>query len=174
MCSYGKVVRVHALSLPHNESVTHQVFAYGTLAIPQVMSALTGAVFPAVSAYVTHYARFLLTGKPYPGMCRHAGAMTSGCLYLNVDEESLRVADEFEDDIYVRETIVVNTESGECVKAWAYLIPEEHEAQLGVACWDQDVFLEKHGKTYIAMCTRVREECGVKPRGRDSMESPAR
>ncbi len=100
--------------------------------------------------------------------------MTSGRLYLNVDEESLRVMDEFEDDMYVRETIVVNTEFGECEKAWAYLVPKEHQAQLGTECWDQDVFLENHGETYIAMCARVREECGVKPYGRDSMELPAR
>ncbi len=138
------------------------------------MSALTGDVFPTISAHVAHYERFLLTGKPYPGMCRREGAMTSGRLYLNVDKESLRVMDEFEDDIYVRETIVVNTESGEFAKAWAYLISREYETQLGVECWDQDVFLEKHGEAYIAMCARVREECGVKPRGRDSLRSSAR
>ena len=149
--------------------MTHQVFAYGTLAIPQVMSALTGAGFPAVSAHVIHYARFLLKGKSYPGMCRRKGAMTSGRLYLNVDKESLRVMDEFEDDIYVRETIVVMTESGTFANAWTYLIPEDYEVRLGVECWDQDSFLEKHGEAYIAMCARVREECGVKPHGRDSL-----
>lgn len=138
--------------------MTLQVFAYGTLAIPQVMTALTGVVFPTIPAHVTHYARFLLKGKPYPGMCRRKGAVTFGRLYRNVDEESLRVLDEFEDDIYVRETIVVNTESGEFSKAWAYLIPEEYEARLGVECWDQANFLEKHGEAYIAMCARVREE----------------
>ena len=138
------------------------------------MDALTGSIPPTVPAHVTSYASFLLKGKPYPGMCRREGAVTSGRLYLNVDEESLRVMDEFEDDIYVRETIVVSTESRECAKAWAYLIPEEYEARLGVECWDQDIFLEKHGETYIAMCARVRDECGVKPHGRDSLESPAR
>ena len=149
--------------------VTLQVFAYGTLAIPQVMTALTGVVFPTVPAHVIHYARFLLKGKPYPGMCRRQNTMTSGRLYRNVDEESLRVMDAFEDDIYVREAIVVNTESGAFAKAWAYLIPEEYEVRLGVECWDQEVFLDKYGETYLAMCARVREECAVKPHGRDSL-----
>ena len=134
------------------------MFAYGTLAIPQVMTALTGAVFPGVLAYVTNYARFLLKGKPYPGMYRCQGAMTFGTLYLDVDEVSLRMMDAFEDDIYVRESIVVNKESGGVTAAWAYLVPERHAVQLDVKCWNETAFLNTHGKAYIAMCERVREE----------------
>ena len=85
--------------------------------------------------------------------------MTSGLLYRNVDQASLNVMDEFEDAVYVREAIVVNMESGGCVKAWAYLIPPEHEAQLGAEYWDPDLFLAMHGEAYIDMCSRVREDC---------------
>lgn len=130
------------------------------------MTALTGAVFPMVSAHVIHHASFLLKGKPYPGMCRRKDAVTSGQLYLNIDEASLRVLDEFEDDIYVRETILVNTESGERADAWAYLISEEFEGRLSVECWNQDIFLEKHGQAYVEMCSRVRAKYGRKT-GRD-------
>ncbi|MBQ27062.1 MAG: hypothetical protein CMH81_02830 [Nitrospiraceae bacterium] len=138
--------------------MTHQIFSYGTLAIPHVMDALTGSIPPTVPAHVTSYASFLLKGKPYPGMCRREGVVTSGLLYLNVDEKSLRVIDAFEDDIYVRESIGVMMESGALTNAWAYLVLEEYEERLGVECWDQDVFLDKHGESYIAMCARVHDD----------------
>jgi gamma-glutamylcyclotransferase (GGCT)/AIG2-like uncharacterized protein YtfP len=149
--------------------VTHQVFTYGTLAIPQVMTAVTGILFPTVHATATNHARFLLKGKPYPGMCRRKGAVTFGQLYLDIDEGSLQVMDEFEDDIYVRESIVVNTEYGKVASAWAYLIPDEFLGRLGAECWDQDVFMKRYGETYIVMCSRLREECARKAGREESL-----
>ena len=135
----------------------HRVFAYGTLAIPQVIAVLTGAILSSVSADAPHYARFLLNGKPYPGMCRRDGAVTSGRLYRNINDESLRLMDEFEDDVYEREAIIVTPRKESAVSAWAYVIPKHDELRLGLKCWDEDVFMEKWGESYIAMCLRVRE-----------------
>jgi len=136
--------------------VKQQVFCYGTLAIPHVMAALTGGDFRTISAHVTHYARFLLKDKPYPGMCRRDGVVTSGLLYLNVDAQSLRVIDGFEDDIYVREVIEVLPKSGVLTNAWAYIVSDKYTKWLGVECWDP-IFFWTNMVNPISKCVRKCE-----------------
>ena len=136
----------------------HQVFTYGTLTIPSIMEALTGKCFSRSQVYVSNYSRFLLRGKPYPGICRRLGTSTSGVLYSDVDDDSLRILDMFEDDVYARETIVVTTECGECLQVWAYLIPPESEYLLSTEPWDQDHFLSLYGDVYMKICTGLRQD----------------
>lgn len=136
----------------------HCVFTYGTLSIPSIMEALTGKCFSRNQAHVSNYERFLLRDKPYPGICRRPGVSTSGVLYGGIDDDSLRVLDMFEDNVYVRETIEVTTECGESLQAWTYLIPFKSEYLLGTELWNQNHFLALHGDVYMEICACLRQD----------------
>jgi gamma-glutamylcyclotransferase (GGCT)/AIG2-like uncharacterized protein YtfP len=121
-------------------SRTVNLFAYGTLQIPEVMQAMTGACFPARPARLVDYARYRIAGCAYPGVRLEPAAVTDGVLYGEVDTAALRRLDEFEDDFYRRETLTVLAESGVPVEAEVYVILPEHYRILVDRPWDLDEF----------------------------------
>ena len=138
------------------------LFAYGTLEIPEVMAAVTGQSFFSVGATAHGFVRYVLTGKIYPGMISESGASTQGRVYLNVNEQALTLLDEFEDDVYVRKLIDIRTFSGQCLKAFAYLLPEEVRGILSLDCWNKDKFLSTYLKEYLHSCHAFYVETALK------------
>lgn len=128
------------------------LFAYGTLQLPEVMSAVAGAGFPAEPARLADHARYRLAGLPYPGLCREQGATTSGVLYRELDAAALRRLDAFEDDFYRRETLAVITASGRWIAAEVYVIPPEHEALLVREPWDLERFRVNDLPRFLGRC----------------------
>jgi gamma-glutamylcyclotransferase (GGCT)/AIG2-like uncharacterized protein YtfP len=135
--------------------MTHavNVFAYGTLQVPEVMRAVTGGEYPAEPAWLKDYARYCLVGRSFPGLRLKPGAETSGLLYRRIDAAALRRLDEFEDDFYRRETLTVLTESGEKAAAEVYVVPPEHYALLIERPWDLEEFLRKGLKEFMVRRT---------------------
>ena len=134
------------------------VFTYGTLEIPEVMEAVTGQTFPSVDATAHGFVRYLLNEKIYPGMKVEAHASTFGRVYLNVDEQSLRILDEFEDEIYERKLIEVIIRTGGSCRAFAYLIPHLAYQTLSSEPWNKEEFLSKYFDTYVESCRLFHEE----------------
>ena len=128
------------------------VFTYGTLEIPTVMEAVTGRSFDSVEATADDYARYLLKGRIYPGMTPDSGQKTSGRVYFEVDEQSLVLLDQFEDEWYARQLIPVHTAAGRWVKAYAYIIESKDKDKLTANPWMKDTFAEKHLSAYLAAC----------------------
>ena len=80
------------------------------------MEAVTGRSFDSVEAMALGYARYLLKERMYPGMTPVSGHHTCGRVYVEVDEHSLGLLDQFEDDVYVRQLIPVQTTDRELVE----------------------------------------------------------
>ena len=129
-----------------------KIFTYGTLEIPAVMALVTGKSFSAVPAYAQGFARFLLKNRIYPGMIAAPGEHTAGCLYLNVDQKSFGLLDQFEDDLYIRQEIIVSTTLGSTIEAYAYIIPSDQQACLSPNSWDRHYFEQHHLKPYLEAC----------------------
>ena len=128
------------------------IFTYGTLEFPDIMEAVTGRSFDSVEATADGYARYLLKGRIYPGMTPVSGHKTSGRVYFEVDERSLVLLDQFEDECYMRQLILIQTAAGKWVKAYAYIIESKDKDRLTADPWDKDTFAEKHLSAYLAAC----------------------
>lgn len=126
------------------------MFAYGTLAVPEVMFAVTGRPFAGLPARLANHARYRLRGQDYPGIRPLTGASTEGVIYLGLDKKAWKACDTFEDDgYYRRETVTVTTAAGTSYEARAYLIGPEHYARLGDEAWSIDAFREKRLDAFL-------------------------
>ncbi|WP_414675385.1 gamma-glutamylcyclotransferase family protein [Methylocaldum sp.] len=63
---------------------TYNVFAYGTLQIPEVMHAVACASYPSQAARLHDYARYRIRNQVYPGVRSELGTFTDGILYKDV------------------------------------------------------------------------------------------
>ncbi len=132
--------------------MTTALFAYGTLQIPQVLAAVTGRVFPSRPARLPDYARYCLRGRSYPGISDQPGATTPGLLYLGIDARSLRRIDEFEDEFYCRQSLVVLTASDQEIVAEVYVVRESHYDMMTSSQWDLGVFKERSLSHFLDRC----------------------
>jgi len=129
--------------------VDMNIFAYGTLLIPEVMYAVTARKFRFEKAILKGYARFRVKGESYPGIIPVTDAMTEGIIYLDVDEWSLERLDEFEGDLYQRTPVRVETEEREIRDAETYVIKPEYRGCLSSKKWNVTEFSQKHLKAFL-------------------------
>ena len=129
------------------------VFTYGTLAITEVMEAVTGKTFPSYEGIADHFSSFLLKDRIYPGMTSAPNHTTKGRLYVEVDMRTLWLLDQFEDPVYCREMISVMIPSLETtIPAYAYVIPLQHQDHLSSQPWNRQDFVDLHSPAYLASC----------------------
>ena len=128
------------------------VFTYGTLEIPEVMETVTGQAFASREASAKDFVRYLIQDCVYPGMIPAKGETTSGRLYDGVDSRTLHILDEFENEVYGRELITVQTQEGERFKAFSYIIPLEHRGILTSQSWCRDYFIAHYLPEYVTSC----------------------
>jgi gamma-glutamylcyclotransferase (GGCT)/AIG2-like uncharacterized protein YtfP len=130
------------------------VFAYGSLQIPEVMAAVTGRHFPFVPARLPGYARHSLRGRPYPGLRLQPRAWTEGVVYIGVDARSLARIDRFEDAFYTRRRLAVLVDGNTSLAAEVYVIEQRHYGFLGDESWSLEKFRRHCGKAYLRRCRR--------------------
>lgn len=127
----------------------NSLFAYGTLQIPEVMSAVTGLQLSFRFARLEGFSRHCLRGKTYPGIRPNLGHCVNGALFEGVDESGIRLLDEFEDTFYERKAVTVSLlDGGEC-PTQAYIIKEEAYGLLLAVDWDLEAFREKDLPAFI-------------------------
>lgn len=88
-------------------SGTVHLFAYGTLAFPRLMEAVTGRTFSSQPALLKGYARYALRGSTFPGLVEEGHSATDGTLWRDVDAASLARVDAYEGDWYQRQAVTV-------------------------------------------------------------------
>ena len=138
------------------------LFTYGTLEIPSVMEAVTGRSFGSLEASIEGYERLMIKHQIYPGMIACPSGMTVGRLYVHVDARSLNLIDEFEDDVYIRETIRVNTCEGNSVTAYAYILSSDHRNILSSEPWRREYFVVHHLSQYVVGCRAFHHEVSIR------------
>ena len=126
------------------------LFAYGTLEIPEVIQSLTGRAFEGQRAVLADHARYLLKDAQYPGIMPVKGAKTEGVVYGEMDHTALMLLDHYEGDLYERQQLVVQTEAGESVLCWVYVIRPERRDMLTDQEWDKAQFIHLHLQNYLS------------------------
>jgi gamma-glutamylcyclotransferase (GGCT)/AIG2-like uncharacterized protein YtfP len=125
------------------------VFTYGSLMIPSVMTAVTGKRFRMLRAYLKNYARLKVKGESYPGIVCKRGAATDGIVHCDVDDLSLKSLDEFEGELYKRISVRVEVGQKGPLIAEAYIISPEHLHLLSSEPWDLEGFKKEHLQEFL-------------------------
>ena len=129
------------------------LFTYGVLMHPELLRALTGHRFAGEPAALEGFRRhgLVMEGRPrVPAIVRKAGAAVEGVLVHNVDEESLRILDAFEEvdsGLYSREPVHVLGGDGRRWAACAYVAGPRAVGALE-GSWDPEEFLERYFEEY--------------------------
>ena len=134
------------------------IFAYGTLLFPEVIEQLTARRFPFEDVSVQGFERRTLAGKIYPGIFDCPGKQLNGRIYFNLDADSLRILDLFEDEIYERRQLVLQSAAQGRVVALAYVIPPELRDVLSATFWEPEEFAQVHLLGYLERCAELRTE----------------
>jgi len=132
------------------------LFAYGTLALPDVVDALTGRVPRARPAKLAGYRCLMLRGESFPGIERNPGSVTDGVLYQDLSPADLSVLDSFEDEPYQRRVVTVQPLDGEPIRAWAYVVPTHVGNLLSTEPWEPGRFSKRAHKATLRTCRRLR------------------
>jgi gamma-glutamylcyclotransferase (GGCT)/AIG2-like uncharacterized protein YtfP len=125
------------------------LFVYGTLMVPEVMSAVCGYDLPGVPATVEDFSRRRVTGESYPAIMPSPGDTVSGMLYLDVSSSQLDALDAFEGSMYRRCGVQVRTGSGD-VEAAAYVIADGCQALLTDDAWSLEAFVDQHLSAFMS------------------------
>src|SRR5262245_25048677 len=111
------------------------VFTYGSLMFPEVWRIVAGREFRTVEGVVSGYSIFRVKDAAYPGIVADAGSVVRGLVYLDVDPQSLARLDTFEGEFYVRLSLPINCQDGDCRAADAYTIPDRNRHVLTAEPW---------------------------------------
>lgn len=116
---------MHSLSL----------YAYGSLQLENVFSAVTGLHCEGLPAALKDYQCHHLKGFSFPAIVPCAGGKVSGHYYPGLSSAVFQRIDAFEDDFYVRRTVRVMVEGLGARLAEVYVLKASSLWRLGEAGW---------------------------------------
>ena len=141
---------------PPGDGAARPFFAYGTLALPGVYSALTGLEVASRPARLHGFARLLVRDAVYPGIVERAGAVTPGVVFAALAPATFALLDRYEGDLYERRRVRVAPSRGGPIDAQAYVVRAEHCDRLDEAPWDAEAFAARHLARTLAACRAFR------------------
>lgn len=134
----------------------HQIFVYGTLSFPEILSALLGRKVMGRPAIISGYKRIRVKDKVYPGLIPSNGEV-EGVFHGHLSKEEIALLDAFEDAFYERIDAEVTLPNGERITASTYIIPKGNLAFATDELWNRDAFAKRYGDMYLDMVRQYRE-----------------
>ena len=128
------------------------VFAYGTLIFPEVIKAVSGKRLVGEPAKLNSYKRRVLKDKIYPGVLKDEVSSVEGVLYKNLCPKTVLKLDDFEDGLYEKVELPVETADGKTELADVYVISKKDRHKLSFKPWSDNEFSKKHLKKYTSKC----------------------
>lgn len=136
--------------------MTVNVFAYGSLMYPEVLTALAGALPSFEDLCVQGFERRVVGGKPYPGLRENPASSVDGRLWFDIDDETLRILDGFEGSLYERRTLRLVSRRRGSVNAEAYIVPASRLHALADVPWERERFERHYLGRYVKICRGFR------------------
>lgn len=124
------------------------LFAYGTLIIPEIFSEVTARNYEPESAVLKDYARFRLEGESFPAIVKAKGHSTEGVIYRMIDPTAFRRLDAFEGELYVRTPVLVKTGAGVDL-AVTYVLKDIYRHRLTNLPWSPEAFRENEKDRFL-------------------------
>ncbi|MBF8269499.1 MAG: uncharacterized protein HW386_1208 [Gammaproteobacteria bacterium] len=126
------------------------LFAYGTLMVPEVMAAVTGKTFRHEPATLSGYVRYRIKSQVFPAIITSGQDAVDGILYYDLNEHRLQRLDEFESEVYERREVHVHLADGDTVTADVYIVAPRHQHLLSSEPWDLGQFKEQYLQSYLS------------------------
>lgn len=126
------------------------LFAYGTLMCPDILEMVIGEWHSGVSALLSGYGRFRVSGEHYPGVIPIAGAVVRGTLYTGISPKSRKNLDIFEGDLYIRTTVRVLSPNSGTFPAFTYVIRPEFRSCLTSDVWRPDYLTSDRHRAFVS------------------------
>ena len=123
------------------------IFVYGTLLSPEIITKLTGKTFKTTPASLSGFKKYCVKDCDYPAIIQMDDSFTSGMVLENVDDSSLNIISFYEGDEYIiqKVTIILNDMPEEVL---AFVWVKKHEL-LENRKWDFHHFQRNKLKYYI-------------------------
>ncbi len=121
------------------------LFAYGTLMDPEIMTRVCGAVYRPQNAVLHDYVRRIVSGEVYPAVAHKEGQRVDGLVYFGLTIHAWDRLDRFEGDLYLRQAVTVIDDVDQPIDAQTYVIAEPYRHRLSEKAWDYAEFT-KHNK----------------------------
>lgn len=132
---------------------SQRVFVYGTLMVPEVLHLVLARTPESMSASLPGYHRYSLQGELYPAIVlaseTHPAPLVSGRLLAGIGVSELTTLDVYEGPMYRRDVVMVLTADGQPVKAFAYVLRDEHRAKLATRDWDLQKFKARQLQRFL-------------------------
>ena len=126
----------------------HEIFTYGTLMDPDIMTAVAGAGHRQSRATLHNFRRLKVKNADFPGIIPATGFSVQGILYSGISDADLRRLDAFEGEMYQRRKLEAELPSAKKTAVFAYVIKESFRHLLDDKDWDFEHFL-RHKSEFI-------------------------
>lgn len=117
------------------------------------MQAVTGKSFPSIDAVLNGYRRYAVKNEVYPAIIAEAGASVFGRLYTDMDQSSINILDDFEDQIYSRRERDITTRKN-IIKAQVYVLSDQYRGILSQEPWELEHFIHEYLDKYLKACKK--------------------
>jgi len=128
----------------------HQLYAYGTLQLPEVLEQVIGRRVESRHAVLDGYACYRLRNRVYPGIVERSGERVTGVVYSGIDAHEIEQLDAYEGSFYERRTLTLRADGGQ-IEALGYVLGSEHRGQLSKDAWDLEAFRREHLADYLKL-----------------------
>ena len=128
----------------------HNLFAYGTLMVRQIMHSVSGVDLAGVPCRLRGYQRRQLRGEVYPAIRPHAQASVEGLLYPELGRQAWRRLDRFEGELYCRAMVEVELPDRKHTQAQTYVLKPKYHALLSSTPWTLERFLHSGMSPFVA------------------------
>ena len=116
------------------------LFVYGTLMDPEIMTSVAGEVGNGQAARLSGYVRRRVSGELYPAIVPQPGSVVDGLLYARLSPAILEKLDCFEGKDYLRRTVLVELAEGRRVAAQVYVFADKCRDRLSNEDWNLKAF----------------------------------
>ena len=122
------------------------LFAYGTLMCEDIMLEVSGCRLSHMSGILKGYSRRVVKGEHYPAITADKAEIVEGVVYRDVPDSAWERLDQFEGEMYRRQTVNIELNDGGMLHAETYVVKPEFLNSLDQSDWDFDNFIA-NGKT---------------------------
>ncbi len=125
------------------------LFAYGTLMVPEILAMAAGRAHTGENARLAGYARYKLKEKHYPALIPASGETTDGIVYFDLDESAVCRLDIFEGEMYDRTRVRVLLADKTAMDACTYVLRGPYRSMLSREEWSLEEFKKKDQPDFI-------------------------
>ncbi|KAI5070212.1 hypothetical protein GOP47_0014555 [Adiantum capillus-veneris] len=136
----------------------HNVFVYGSLLADEVVSVLLCRVPASSAALLPDFHRFSIKGRVYPAILPSKGEKIVGKVLFGLNDEELKMLDDFEDEEYVRQIVEPQVlEDGSKLQSYTYVWADMDDDRL-FGDWDYEEWRRLHFDEFYSMCIDFANE----------------